>query len=306
MTTTPLVLSIQHFCIHDGPGVRSVVFFKGCPLRCSWCQNPESYSSEAQLAFKAHDCVGCQRCVEACPHGARVAPGLPAHDRCRRCFACVAACPSGALLRYGETRSIDEIWQELGPELPLMRDSGGGVTFSGGEPTMQPVDCAELAARLRAEHIHVAMETCGQFSLDQAEPLLGLLDLVLFDLKLYEAAALREQCAGHSGRILDNLRQLAERATSQRGPRLWPRLPLVPGLTDTSGNLNAWAHLLAELGLSRLTLLPHHTLGAAKRRWLGMPPGPRPRPATSADLAAARDTLARHGVQAFEAGEEDW
>lgn len=306
MTSASLVLSVQHFCIHDGPGVRSVVFFKGCPLRCSWCQNPESYATQAQLAFKAQQCVGCQRCVETCPQGARVAPGLPDRNRCQRCFSCVAACPSGALLRYGEARRIDEIWQDLRPELPLMRESDGGVTFSGGEPTMQPAACAELAARLRAEGIHVAMETCGQFSWDQAEPLLGLLDLVLFDLKLYDAAALREHCAGQSGLILDNLRQLAERATAQRGPQLWPRLPLVPGLTDTSENLDAWAHLLVELGLSRVTLLPHHTLGAAKRRWLGMPLGPRPRPATGDDLAGARDTLAHHGVQAFEAGEEDW
>ena len=306
MNSAPLVLSVQHFCIHDGPGVRSVVFVKGCPLRCSWCQNPESYSAEAQLGFKAHVCIGCRSCVQACPHGAREAPGLPAQDRCRRCFACVRVCPAGALVRYGEVRTVDEVLRELRPEFPLMRDSGGGVTLSGGEPTMQPDFCAELAGRLRADGLHVAMETCGQFTLDRVDALLCCLDLVLFDLKLYHVEALREHCASTSSRIRSNLVTLARRAGSQRGPCVWPRLPLVPGITDTRENLRAWAHLLREIGLSRMTLVPHHALGASKRIWLGMPPGPARRSATSADMASARDALAQEGVIAFEPGEEDW
>ncbi len=303
MSPPPLVLDIQHFCIHDGPGVRSVVFLKGCPLRCSWCQNPESYAAEAELAWKPEPCVGCGACVGACPHGARQAPGLPDRDHCQRCFACVAACPSGALLRYGEEATVETVLDRLRPELPLLRDAGGGVTLSGGEPTLHAPFAAALAAALHAEGVHVAVETCGQFALDRAEPLLAHTDLVLFDCKLAAADALREHGRGDAARVRANLEALARRPG---GPRLWPRLPLVPGVTDPPANLQAWAAHLVALDLRDLTIVPHHAMGAAKRRWLGLPPAP-PRPAaTPADLAAARAVLATHGITAHEPGEEPW
>jgi len=298
-----LVLSVQHFCIHDGPGVRSVVFLKGCPLRCSWCQNPESYAAAAELAFKDHLCVGCGGCVEACPHGAREAPGLPDRDRCQRCFACVDGCPSGALVRYGEERSVAALVEDLRPEFDLLRDSGGGVTLSGGEPTLHAGYAAELAAALRDEGIHLALETCGQFDLPRAAALLDCVDLVLFDVKLADAGALREHCGGDANRIRDNLETLALRPD---GPRVWPRLPLVPGVTDSQPNLRSWATLLSDLGLTRITLVPHHALGSSKRTWLGLAPAPQRPSATADHLSAARETLRREGIVAFTPGEEDW
>ena len=303
MRSPPLVLDVQHFCIHDGPGVRSVVFLKGCPLRCSWCQNPESYAADPELAFKAHHCVGCGACVEACPHGARGEPGLPDRDVCQRCFACAQACPSGALVRYGEERDVASLIDELQPEFDLMRDAGGGVTLSGGEPTLHAPFSGELTGALHDEGIHVAVETCGQFSRSRAEPLLAVVDLVLFDLKLADDDGAREHCRADATRIRDNLRALVRRPD---GPRVWPRLPLIPGVTDAEPNLVAWAALLRELGLTGLTLVPHHALGATKRAWLGLEPAPERPSATSTHLEAARGVLDDAGIEAFSPGEEAW
>ena len=158
--------AVQHFCIHDGPGIRSTVFFKGCPLSCVWCQNPESISPQPQLAFKAHLCVdGCRACVEACPTGAMTAPGQWSAADCTHCRACVDVCPSQAMVGYGEERSVDELLAELEPEFGLHKSSGGGITFSGGEATMHPEMLAVLAMRLKEEGLHLTLETSGQFRL---------------------------------------------------------------------------------------------------------------------------------------------
>ncbi len=266
----PLILSVQHFCIHDGPGVRSLVFFKGCPLRCAWCQNPESWSPRAQLGFKPHLCIACRTCVEVCPNKAVTAPGVRDHGRCRLCFTCVDHCPSGAMVRFGEPRSVESIVDELRPEFPLFRQSGGGVTLSGGEPTMFPRFAADLARRLKAEGIHVAMETCGEFDLAAAGDLLASLDLVLFDIKVFDDAEQRRWCGVGNNRIKANLRAMVAAAAQGKGPRVWPRMPLIPEAIDTPRNFDKWGGLLQELGIPRMTLVPYHNLGDAKRDWLGI------------------------------------
>ncbi len=166
---TPPVFSIQHFCLHDGPGIRSVIFFKGCPLRCDWCQNPESWKQEPEIGFKEKLCISCGRCAAACPADALVRPVFRDDSLCIKCFSCADACPSGALVRLGVRKSADEIVREVTPEVPLYRESGGGVTFSGGEPALHPDFCAGLAERLRAGKIHVAMETSGMFRPERSE-----------------------------------------------------------------------------------------------------------------------------------------
>ncbi|MHB8781711.1 MAG: glycyl-radical enzyme activating protein, partial [Candidatus Geothermincolia bacterium] len=219
LTDSELFLSVQHFCLQDGPGVRSLVFFKGCPLRCGWCQNPESWSNRPQLAFKDHLCIGCGRCVEACPGSLRRTPGLPPAD-CRLCFACSEACPAGALHRFGEPARPAAIFQALEPEFPLFKRSGGGVTFSGGEPLLCSEAATELATRLRAAAIPVALETCGLFSLPRASSLLALAELVLFDIKLFDDGAHRHWCGGSNQVIKENLAALA----SNESVSVWPRL----------------------------------------------------------------------------------
>jgi len=308
MDREPLTLSIQHFCLQDGPGVRSLVFFKGCPLRCAWCQNPESWSPEPEPAFKGSLCLGCGECVAQCPEQALARPGERDPLRCRLCFTCVEACPSGALARHGEPRGVDELVEALRPEFPLLRDSGGGVTLSGGEPTLFPALAARLAARLREEGIHVALETCGHFAPDAdfVVELLDALDLVLFDVKLFDEPEHRRLCGAGNARIKRNLRLLAERAARGEGPLVWPRLPLVPGITDGQDNLRGWAGLLVEAGLTRLTLVPAHALGESKRAWLGLPPGPAIEQPTDGQVEAARALLAGAGVAACLPADEDW
>jgi glycyl-radical enzyme activating protein len=304
----PLIVSVQHFCLHDGPGIRSIVFFKGCPLRCPWCQNPEAWSAGPSLAHKQQLCVGCGTCVASCPTGSLARPGARDLSRCRQevCFACAASCPTGATTCIGTPAGVEDLLQEIRPDYPFFARSGGGVTLSGGEPTLFPVFAAELAGRLREDGVHVALETCGQLDLERAGPLLSALDLVLFDVKIFDDERLRTLCGGDGERIRHNLRALATAARAGTGPVVWPRLPLVPGLTDDAENLAGWGRLLAELGLRQITLVPYHRLGLSKRGWLGLDPGPRFDLPSGAELDAARGHLAALGIASHSPGEEPW
>ncbi len=306
MPGEPLIVSVQHFCLHDGPGVRSLVFFKGCPLRCAWCQNPETWKTQAEIAFKAHLCIGCENCVRACPAGARTAIGRRDEDLCDLCFTCTGACPSGALHRYGHEMSVQEVLEQLRPEFSLLRSSGGGVTLTGGEPALFPRFAESLAAALRKEGVHVAMETSGRFSPYRTAELMRRLDLLLYDVKVFEDGIHRELCGASNERIKANLRELAAAAGRGEGPPLWPRLPLIPSVTDTRENLLGWAFFLTRLGIDVMTLVPYHRLGASKRQWLGLPPEPEMREAGEAQIEYARSLLAEAGMRVFMPGEEEW
>lgn len=298
------MLSVQHFCLHDGPGVRSLVFLKGCPLRCVWCQNPESNRAGPERAFKAARCIACGTCVTACPEQAIDAPGQHDPARCRLCFTCAARCPAEALVRFGELRTAASVVDELRAELPLLTRSGGGVTLTGGEPTQHPAFALELTGALKALGVHVAMETCGHFRWADVAPLVAALDLVLFDLKPFDDEAHQRLCGASNVRVKQNLRALVTAHREGKGPPVWPRLPLVPGMTDGRENLLGWARLLTGLGLPRLTLVPFHRLGEGKREWLGLAPGPKGAPPSRAEFDAACAVLASEGVAACAPGDE--
>jgi len=324
----PLIFSVQHFCLHDGPGVRSLVFFKGCPLRCAWCQNPESWSTEQQLGFKTHLCIDCRTCVSVCPEKAMYGAGHRDCNCCRLCFTCANRCPSGALTCFGVSRSVESIVEELRPEYPFYSSSGGGVTFTGGEPTMFAGFATELARSLRRDGIHLAMETCGQFNLEEdlrtdrssndklrcrsgglrgpVWDLLAKIDLVLFDVKVFDDAEHQALCGTGNTYIKRNFRTLARIASHDGGPVVWPRLPIIPGLTDTKKNIHGWARFLLGSSLSRLTLVPYHNLGESKRVWLGIKPGPELSAPVDEALELARETLTREGITCYTPGEEDW
>ncbi len=297
MITAP-VNAIQHFCLHDGPGVRSTVFFKGCPLRCAWCHNPEGQRAAPELGFKARLCVGCRRCVEACD--ARSEPGLPDPARCTSRFACAHVCPAGALTRFGEPRTVAAIVEALQPELPLLASSGGGVTLSGGEPTVHAAFASRLAAALVDEGVHVALQTCGAFDPDDpgVEALLAAVELLLFDVKLADSAAHRRWTGRGNEAIVANLRRLAERIP------LWPRMPLVPGINDAPEALDAVADLLVGCGLDQITLVPYHAMGRARSVWLGRGEGEAFEVPDEVRMAAVRERLVDAGLQVFEPGEE--
>jgi len=301
----PLIFSLQHFCLHDGPGIRSLVFFKGCPLRCLWCQNIESWKAETEIAFKAHLCINCGRCVEKCPQNALPEVGKRDAKLCRYCFTCTDNCPSGAMTRFGVSLSVEELVDKLHPEFSLFRASGGGVTFTGGEPTLYPDFTGRLAKSLRAEGIDVALETCGFFNLERLRPLLQELQLVLFDIKVFDEAQHRRLCGAENTVIKKNLASLVEAWKRKEGPLIWPRLPIVSGMTDGHDNIKGWAGFLRGLGLSFLTIVPYHPLGVNKRRWLGLPAGPELSVPVDAELKTIEQLLFAEGIRVYKPGEEN-
>lgn len=302
----PLIFSLQHFCLHDGPGIRSLVFFKGCPLRCPWCQNVESWKAGVEIAFKPQLCIDCGTCVKKCPEHALTDVGKRDAKKCKGCFTCIKSCPSGAMTRFGVCQSPEEIVEELRPEFSLFRISGGGVTFSGGEPALYPEFTAKLAKLLRAEGIDAAMETCGFFNLNRLQPLLRELQLVLFDIKIFDAVQHRRICGVDNMMIKQNLRSLVEAKLRQEGPFVWPRLPLVLGMTDGKDNITAWAGFLNKLGVSFLTIVPYHPMGASKRRWLGLPAGPELRVPINDDLKNIEELFSAEGIRVYKPGEENF
>ena len=302
------VFSLQHFCLHDGPGIRSLVFFKGCPLRCAWCQNPESWRAASEIGFRKERCIGCGTCAEVCPTGAAAG----GNHGCIRCFACVDRCPAGARVRFGEDRDVPSLLADLAPEFPLMADSGGGVTFSGGEPVLHAAFAGALTAALKQRGVHVALSTCGYF----AEPDLGVnhpvaklllaVDLILFDLKIWDPDQHLRLCKAENRSIRKNFTRLQRAYLDRAAPPVWPRIPLVPGITDTRENLISWAVFLRQRQCRHVTVVPYHDMGASKRQWLGLPVSPVSGEMGEDGVNRAKEILAAQGIVSFSPGEEQW
>jgi pyruvate formate lyase activating enzyme len=272
MPNSPLIFEIKGNALDDGPGIRSVVFFKGCPLSCLWCHNPESKRSAVEIGHDAAACIGCNTCVESCRFDA-LAPENPFFiDRagCTLCFDCVEACPAGALRRIGTPVSLAEIVATVLRDKPFYDSSGGGVTLSGGEPTLSMVFAGELAQALKGHGVHVLLETCGAFPLAAfKQRLYPYLDMIYYDLKLMDDQAHQHYCGASNRTILDNFRVLQESA-QHGGVPILGRVPLIPGITDTQDNLAAVAVFLKECGADRVALLPYHPMWLEKNRTIGI------------------------------------
>lgn len=257
----PLIVEVARYRLDDGPGIRSVVFLKGCGLRCSFCQNPEAQAFHAEVVATPARCVKCEACVTACPKGialpASSGPVRPA--LCAHCGACAAACPSGALRTVGTRRRPEELAELLLRDRAYYTTSRGGVTFSGGEPALFPQFLGELGSLLKRERVHLLLETGGHFGDYETfrDRVLPHLDIVDFSLKLADAAAHRLMAGQDNRLILKNLERLA----AEPRVTLQVSIPLVRGLTASAENLGALVDILRALRIRSVRLLPYNPLG---------------------------------------------
>lgn len=261
------VFRIERFAVHDGPGIRTTVFLKGCPLRCWWCHSPESQSTQPELMHRPERCIRCFKCVEECQLGAISAvDGLPVVDEslCRWCGGCADACDTGARTRAGRVMSVADVVRAVEQDTLFYDQSGGGVTLSGGEPLMQPAFVIELLEACRSRRIHTAVDTCGMVDRGDLLRAAGLADLFLFDVKMLDDDRHRRFTGVSNGLILDNLRALVAAKA-----RVLVRFPLVPGVNDDAGEVERVGRFLAGLGLSRVDVLPYHRAGSGKYPALG-------------------------------------
>lgn len=269
-TRRPLIAEIKRNSLDDGPGIRSVVFFKGCPLSCVWCHNPECREPGPRLLWNSDRCIGCGRCGEVCPEGAvRVGPAVHRVDtaRCSVCGLCSGECPTGALEVVGAYYSLEELAGILRRDKVFYDHSGGGVTLSGGEPTLYPEYVSGLCQRLASEKIDILLETCGFFDWSRvAEKLLPALSYVFVDLKFVEASSHRRFTGQDNAPILANI----ERLVAIERPQTLVRVPLIPDAVAVPENLKAIALWLSERNVRRVALLPYNPLWVSKARALGM------------------------------------
>ena len=268
MTKTLRVMDVERFATKDGPGIRTTLFLKGCPLHCPWCANPESQSAATQLLWFSNKCTACGGCLTACGQGARSGrPGeKPRLDRakCVACGACAAVCPAGALQISGTERTPESLLEEVLRDADYYEASGGGVTVSGGEPLTQPEALAEFLSLCKQHGLHTAAETCGAFTPAALETCAPWLDLFLFDLKSADSARLAEVTGADLARVTANLRRAVE-----LGREVVVRVPVIPGFNHDEASMKGIFALALDCGAKRLDLLPYHTLGKNKYAALG-------------------------------------
>lgn len=298
------IFDIQRFSLHDGPGIRTTVFLKGCPLRCLWCHNPEGISSAAEVSFLPEKCMVCGECARVCEHGAhrirssRQGSGLT-HEydrsRCAACGSCTGFCDMGALELVGRSVTVEEVMNEVAQDRAFYLTSGGGMTVSGGEPLSQIDFTVALLEAARERGIHRCVETSGFASWERFRPLLNLVNLFLFDWK--ETDPLRHQAyTGQSNSLIRNNLQ----ALQQAGAKVQLQCPIVPGLNDREDHFAGIAALAQSLpNIEGIRLLPHHPLGESKLHRFGLKPAPNVphKPLDPADLDHWSKWLGERGVR---------
>ena len=264
--STPLIFNIQRYSIHDGEGIRTTIFFKGCPLSCRWCHNPESQRWQRELMFHKERCTGCGACIPACPREAAFH-----RERCDGCGACTEVCVHGARELAGREYTLEELVREAEKDRMFYEQSGGGVTLSGGECLAQDMDyIEELARRLHQKGFSVDFDTCGHVPYEHFQRVLPYADAFLYDVKLLDPAEHKRYTGADNGRILENLKRL-----SGDGGKINLRLPLVGGVNATDGYIRDVVAFLRDENIQvyRVNLLKYHTAGNGKYGKLGRDAG---------------------------------
>ncbi len=296
------VMEIQRFAVHDGPGIRTLVFLKGCAMHCPWCSNPESQSPNRQLLYDAAKCIGCGRCAGVCPVPGAITlngQGRPVFDRhlCTTCGLCGEVCLQNAIDFSGSRMTAEEIARLVLRDRDYYDQSGGGVTFSGGEALLQGEALLPLLRLLKEEGLHVAVETCGQFPAHLLPPLLPCIDLFLFDVKHVDPALLHSVTGGDAALIDANLS-----AILAAGRPVVARVPVIPGFNHSPEAMEAIFAYCAAKGITELHLLPYHTLGKGKYARLGRPYTLTAPMLTKGDLRHYPAQAAKWGIDAVIGG----
>ena len=296
---TGRVFDIQRFSIHDGPGIRTTVFLKGCPLRCVWCHNPEGMLPAPLLSFSVDKCIDCGDCIDVCPSHAHVMDDQQSHvflrERCEVCGACVEVCPSKALELVGRDILCDEVLDRVLRDRLFYEASGGGVTLSGGEPLLQIEFAEALLKGVKKAGVHTAVETAGHVNFDRMARVAPYTDLFLFDVKDTDDAEHRKNTGVPVSQILNNLKALHD-----LGASILVRLPIVPGLNDRQDHFREVARVVKPLsGLLGVEVMPYHSLGIGKRSRFGVesPVDADPEPPTLETVAGWVDGLRSLGVR---------
>ena len=290
------VFEIKRFAVHDGDGIRTTVFLKGCPLRCAWCHNPEGLSREPELAYYRHKCVGCGECVSVCETGAhRMENGEHIYDRnlCTACGKCAKVCLGDALTLYGKEMSTSELLPMLLEDKEFYDNSGGGVTLSGGECLMQADFCRELLSLLKDNGVNTAVDTCGFVSREVLDKVMPYTDVFLYDIKAIDSDVHKKCTARPSEPIIENIRYL-----SSRGASVEVRIPFVPGYND--GEIEKIADLLSEIKtLVKVRVLPYHNYAGSKYSALDMVNTSPERLPTDSEMEAAKAILTGRGIKVY-------
>lgn len=289
------IFDLQRFCTHDGPGIRTTIFFKGCPLTCAWCSNPESQQLKPQLMFFEHLCKGCGRCLDACPNGAiTVQEDSLVFNRaaCTSCGSCAVVCPHESRTISGKTVTVDELVQAVRQDWQYYMEDEGGITASGGEALLQPAFLYELMLRLHdGLGYHTCLDTTACVPWPTLEKILPVLNLILLDIKHMDSAEHQRLTGIGNELILANARKLGE----MEFPVLI-RTPLIPGYNDTQANLEQMGEFLRQTGLCSVELMPYHKLGESKYQALGWPYNCV---AGLPDTLNAVNTLTHYGLNVF-------
>jgi len=266
--TTGIIFDIKRYAINDGPGIRTAVFMKGCPLECWWCHNPEGQSHTPQLMFRPNRCKSTLACLDTCPQSAISWKEGTVTDweACDQCGKCAEACYAGAREIIGRTMSSDTLMAEIERDIPFYDQSAGGVTFTGGEPLLQAEFLQEILFACKKQHIHTAVDTSGYTSWRNINSILPLVDLFLYDVKMMDTKKHKKYTSVFNGKVLDNLQKLSGEKTTIK-----VRIPLIPGVNDDDENLRLLGSYLASLPrLEGVELMPYHEIGVAKYQALGM------------------------------------